>query len=135
MRNYFVLIFLISTLAITINCSSISHRTKRNPQGFLDKVKTGLVDFGSGTKNFFVKGFEETKNIFSSDRKVGDYVLNDINVRSNFNYTSDSQEAEGQQIESATIRTKREIEREEEEENIDELPDDHEGDEQNKSEG
>lgn len=131
MRNYFVLFFLISTLVITINCSSISHRTKRNPQGFLDKVKTGLVDFGSGTKNFFVKGYEETKNLFSSERKVGDYVLNDINVRSNFNYTSDSQEAEGQQIESASIRAKRDLE----EDDIDELPDDHEGDEQNKSEG
>jgi hypothetical protein len=94
-----------------------------------------LVDFGAGTASFFVKGYEETKNLFAADRKVGDYVLNDINVRSNFNYTDVSQEEEGQQIDSSTIRTKREIKQEEEVENIDELPDDHEGEEQNKSEG
>lgn len=135
MRNCFVLIFVISTLTITINCSSISHRTKRNSQGIIDKVKTGLIDFGVGTKNLITKGYEETKNIFSSDRKVGDYILNDINVRSNFNHT-DIQEATDQQIESVTIRTKREQKWEKEEnEKIDELPDDHEGEEQNKSEG
>ena len=127
MRNYFVLIFVISTLIITINCSSINHRIKRNPQGFLDKVKTGLIDFGVGAKNVFSKGIEETKNIFSSERKVGDFVLNDINVRSNFNSTDDSEETEGQQIESSTIRTKRELKGDkDEDEKIDELPVDHE---------
>ncbi|XP_070502107.1 uncharacterized protein [Chironomus tepperi] len=135
MKNYFVLIFVISSLIITIDCSSISHRTKRSPDGFMDKLKTGLIDLGVGTKNVFVKGYEETKNLFSSDRKVGDYVLNDINVRSNFNSIRDSQESEGQKIESSTIRTKREVKGEkEDEEKIDELPDDHESEEQSKSE-
>lgn len=136
MRNNFVLILVISSLIATINCSLIRQRTKRNPDGFLDTIKTGLIEFGVNTKNVFDKGYEETKNLFSSERKVGDYRINEFNVRTGFGSIVSSQETEGQQIETATNRTKRELKEEEkDEEKIDELPDDHNEEEQNKSEG
>lgn len=130
-----MLIFAISSLIVTIDSSSIRQRTKRNTDRFMDTIKTGLIDLGVGTKNVFVKGYEETKNLFSSDRKVGDYQLDKFNVRTGFNYTADSQETKNLQIESETNLTKREQKGEEkDEEKIDELPDGYERDEQNKSE-
>ncbi|KAL7029148.1 hypothetical protein ACKWTF_006122 [Chironomus riparius] len=63
------------------------------------KVKSGITDFGSKTKKFFVKGYEETKNLFSSERKVGDYTLGDIDVR----FDGDDEEADN----STTVATRR----------------------------
>lgn len=83
----FLLIFLVALSAIAvINCHSIDkkvlNRVKRaDEEGFFGKVKTGLTTFGSKTKKFFVNGYEETKNLFSSDRKVGDYTADTIDIR------------------------------------------------------
>lgn len=45
------------------------------------KVKDGVRSFGSTVSNVATKGYEELKNLFSSDRKVGDYQLQTIDVR------------------------------------------------------
>jgi hypothetical protein len=78
-------IFLVFVI-ISVNCHFITHdtesRAKRSPEeGFFSKAKSGISQFGSSVKNTAVKGYEEVKNLFSKDRKVGDYVLNNIDVR------------------------------------------------------
>jgi hypothetical protein len=86
MKNSLIIIFVILNIIAAINCYSIEgkelNREKRSDdEGFFSKIKTGVTNFGSKTKKFFVKGYEETKNLFSSDRKVGDYTLGEIDVR------------------------------------------------------
>lgn len=96
MQKYFIILLIVSIS--TANCHILlqdaSQRSKRSPQeeGFFSRAKTGLINFGKDVtkvavkgyeevKNVAVKGYEETKNLFSSDRKVGDYVINSIDVR------------------------------------------------------
>lgn len=45
------------------------------------KVKDGVKSFGSKVGDVASKGYEEFKNLFSSNRKVGDYVANNIDIR------------------------------------------------------
>lgn len=74
------LILLLIFCVIFVNCDVI--RLKRSPQdSFLTRAKSKIANFGSDVKNFAVKGYEETKNLFSKDRKVGDYTLDKIDVR------------------------------------------------------
>lgn len=59
-------------------------RVKRSneTEGFtLQKISDGVKSFGSRLSNVATKGYEEMKNLFSSKRKVGDYTLNNIDVR------------------------------------------------------
>lgn len=57
-------------------------RLKRSPQeSFFGKVKTGFTNAVTEVKKFTNKGVEEVKNLFSSDRKVGDYRIDQIDVR------------------------------------------------------
>lgn len=51
-----------------------------NPSTY-EKVKSGVKSVGNKVSNFFVTGYEETKNLFSSKRKVGDYTINKLDVR------------------------------------------------------
>lgn len=51
-------------------------------EGFsFKKLKDGAKAIGSKVSSVAAKGYEEIKNLFSSDRKVGDYNLNKIDVR------------------------------------------------------
>lgn len=86
MKKSLILIFVILNIVVAINCYSIEekelNRERRSDnEDFFSKLKTGISNFGSSAKKLFVKGYEETKNLFSSERKVGDYILGDINVR------------------------------------------------------
>lgn len=45
------------------------------------RVKDGVRSFGSKVSSVATKGYEELKNLFSSDRQVGDYQLDKIDVR------------------------------------------------------
>lgn len=56
-------------------------RSNETEEGFTHKVKSGLKSFGSKVSNVASKGYNEVLNYFSSDRKVGDYQLNNIDVR------------------------------------------------------
>lgn len=59
-------------------------RVKRSndTEGFnLQRVKDGFKFIGSKVSNVASKGYEELKNLFSTERKVGDYTLNNIDVR------------------------------------------------------
>lgn len=47
----------------------------------LKKVKESVKTFGSKVSGVATKGYEEFKNLFSKDRKVGDYTLSNIDVR------------------------------------------------------
>ena len=86
MKKSLILIFVILNIIAAISCYSIegkelNRKRRSDDEGFFSKVKSGLSNFGSKSKKFFVKGYEETKNLFSSERKVGDYILGDIDVR------------------------------------------------------
>ena len=51
-------------------------------EGFtLQRFRDGAKSFGSKVANVATKGYEEIKNLFSTERKVGDYTLNNIDVR------------------------------------------------------
>lgn len=82
-----VLTFIVVLLHISLVCCFIADndfkRMKRSneTQGFTQKVKSGLKVVGSKVSNVAVRGYEEVKNLFSSKRKVGDYQLNNIDVR------------------------------------------------------
>lgn len=57
-------------------------RIKRSPQdSIFTKLKTGINNFATDVKKFTSKGVEEVKNLFSSDRNVGDYRIDQIDVR------------------------------------------------------
>lgn len=56
-------------------------RSKRDFGDIMGSVKSGLKSVGSAISDFAVEGYEETKNLFSSDRKFGDYRANQFNVR------------------------------------------------------
>lgn len=58
-----------------------------------EKIKSNLKSTGKKVSNFFVNGYEETKNLFSKNRKVGDYTLDTIQVR----VTDDEQSDENNQ--------------------------------------
>lgn len=45
------------------------------------KVKEGVKNFGNKVSGVAVQGYEEFKNLFSSKRKVGDYRINQLDVR------------------------------------------------------
>lgn len=45
------------------------------------KVKDGVKHFGSKVSHVATKGYEEFKNLFSRERKVGDYQINNLDVR------------------------------------------------------
>jgi len=86
MKKNLILIFVILNIIVGINCYSIEgkelNRERRSDnEDFFSKVKTRISNFGSSAKKLFVKGYEETKNLFSSERKVGDYTLGNIDVR------------------------------------------------------
>lgn len=79
------IIFVVVLCAITADAFSHrrSERVKRSPDddGVISKIKSGVGSFVGGVKNFGVKGYEEVKNLFSKNRRVGDYRLNQIDVR------------------------------------------------------
>lgn len=47
----------------------------------LQKIKDGAKTIGSKVSSYATKGYEELKNLFSPERKVGDYTRNNIDVR------------------------------------------------------
>jgi hypothetical protein len=75
-------IFIFCTInAHTFNIDNGS-RVKRSPQeGFFGKVKTGFTNVVTEVKKYTNKGVEEVKNLFASDRKVGDYRIDQLDVR------------------------------------------------------
>jgi BMFP domain-containing protein YqiC len=70
-----------------VNCFSVNGeltRVKRSNETegcTLKKVKESVKSFGSKVSGVATKGFEEFKNLFSKERKVGDYTLNNLDVR------------------------------------------------------
>ena len=76
----FILIFcIISANAFTFDSKL---RVKRSSEeGFFDKLKDGISDLASDVKRITTKGYEEVKNFFSSDRSVGDYRIDQLDVR------------------------------------------------------
>lgn len=82
MRFQIGLILIFCTInAFTFNIDNET-RLKRSPQeSFFGKVKTGFTSAVSEVKRFTSKGVEEVKNLFVSDRKVGDYRIDQIDVR------------------------------------------------------
>lgn len=85
-----LLVFVISlvTLNISLVCcfsGNAQHfRVKRSneTEGFsFKKVKDGFKVFGSKVSDVTSKGYEEFKNLFAKDRKVGDYTINKLDVR------------------------------------------------------
>lgn len=56
-------------------------RSKRDFGDIMGSVKSGLKSVGSAISDFAVEGYEETKNLFSSDRKFGDYRAKQFDVR------------------------------------------------------
>ncbi|CAG9802661.1 unnamed protein product [Chironomus riparius] len=102
--KFLLILYVALNIIVAIKCYSIDepalNRAKRSDDdGFFSKVKSGITDFGSKTKKFFVKGYEETKNLFSSERNVGDYTLGDIDVR----FDGDDEEADN----STTVATRK----------------------------
>lgn len=95
MQKYFILIFIILTSIILVHSNSLNFdqdkRTRRE-DGFFSKVKSGFKTTAQKTGQFFEKGYEELKNLFSSERKVGDYIAQDIDVR--FAFDDEESEAE-----------------------------------------
>lgn len=84
----FVLVICLVLLSFScVNCFKVDSellRVKRSneTEGFsLRKVKESVKTFGSKVSGAASKGFEEFKNLFSKERKVGDYTLNNIDVR------------------------------------------------------
>lgn len=84
-----VLFFVLCLLVLQIN-SSCGHieenfqRIKRSNEtevSAFKKVKDGFKAFGSKVSNVATQGYEEMKNLFSKDKKVGDYTLGNIDVR------------------------------------------------------
>lgn len=47
----------------------------------LQSLNDGVKSFGSKVSNYASKGYGEFKNLFSKDRKVGDYTINNMDVR------------------------------------------------------
>lgn len=96
MQKPFVFVLIILTAIVTIKSHSLKldevQRTKRSidDEGFFKKIKSGWSTFMEKTEKLAVESYEEVKNLFSKDRKVGDYVLNDINVR----FSTDDDEEE-----------------------------------------
>lgn len=86
-----LLMFLLCVLVLHVglaNCfpsDDISSNEAKTVNGTetstFQKVKDGVRSFGSKVSGVAVKGYEELKNLFSSDRKVGDYQLQNIDVR------------------------------------------------------
>lgn len=80
-------VFCLVVLQINSSCGHIEanlHRTKRSNETEVSafrKVKDGFKAFGSKVSNVATQGYEEIKNLFSKDRKVGDYQLGNIDVR------------------------------------------------------
>ncbi|KAG5684714.1 hypothetical protein PVAND_013928 [Polypedilum vanderplanki] len=98
------IIIILFFVIISVNCHFINHdtitRAKRSPEeGFFAKAKSGLSQFGSDVKKVAVKGYEEVKNLFSKDRKVGDYTLDKIDVR----FGDDGEEELQETTENITI--------------------------------
>jgi hypothetical protein len=86
-------------------------RIKRSneTEGFsLNKLKEGAKSFGSKVSNAASKGFGEIKNLFSRDRKVGDYTLNNIDVR-----VREEEDYEEVGVKKTSGRSKREVENDE----------------------
>jgi hypothetical protein len=83
------LLFVVScAVLLHLVCSSVtvegSDRVRRgaDDEGFsLKKVKDGVKSFGNKVSGVAVQGYEELKNLFSSKRKVGDYRINQLDVR------------------------------------------------------
>lgn len=102
----FILIFCI----ISANASNL-HRSERvrrsNDESLVDKVRTGFKNFATGVKSYTSKGIEEVKNLFSRDRNVGDYRLNQIDVRFGDDESTTTTVEEKTEI---IVREKREIE-------------------------
>lgn len=104
-----LLIISIVLIFCIVNASSLTlKRTERikrsNEDNFFNKVKSGVKNFAYGVKDITIKSVEEVKNLFSKDRNVGDYRLNQIDVR----FGEDETET------SETIESTSEILREEE---------------------
>lgn len=70
-----------------VSCFSDNHqefkRVKRSDSDptFFQKVKSGIKSAGSSVADFFETGYEEVKNVFSSDRNYGDFTIKKIDVR------------------------------------------------------
>lgn len=62
--------------------NDVGVRTSNDTDGLtFKKVKDGVKSLGSKVSNVASKGYEEFKNLFSRERKVGDYQLSNIDVR------------------------------------------------------
>lgn len=79
-----VAVLLHVSLVLCFSVDADLSRVKRSnvtEEGFMQKVKGGLKAAGSKVSNVASKGYGELKNLFSKDRKVGDYQLNNMDVR------------------------------------------------------
>lgn len=78
-------VFLLHLCAISAyNVDDTLLRVKRSNETEVStfrKISDGFKSFGSKITGTATKGYEEVKNFFSRDRKVGDYTLNNIDVR------------------------------------------------------
>lgn len=75
---------MISVHACAVTCFSDNNefkRLKRSELSIFQKVKSGLSTAGNSVSDFFATGYEEVKNVFSSDRQLGDYTVNKLDVR------------------------------------------------------
>lgn len=73
-------ISLVSCFSVDAELSRVK-RSNETEEGFIQKVKGGLKAAGSKVSTMASKGYGEFKNLFSKDRKVGDYQLNNMDVR------------------------------------------------------
>jgi hypothetical protein len=100
-----ICLFLLNFIAVdAFKIDGELSRVKRSneTEGVFKKVKDGVKSFGASVSNVAVKGYEEVKNLFSSKRKVGDYQINNIDVR--------TPELEEEDYEEAAVKkTKRDL--------------------------
>lgn len=75
-------------VSLVLSFSSDNLRVKRSNETegytlekFKQSVKDGAKTLGTKVSNVASKGYNELKNLFSSDRKVGDYRINQLDVR------------------------------------------------------
>lgn len=78
------LVFLLHLCAISAHSVDDTLRIKRSNEtevSTFKKISNGFKSFGNKITSTATKGYEEVKNLFSRDRKVGDYTLDTIDVR------------------------------------------------------
>lgn len=79
MKLFLAILFASLCLASTFSVDTKLKRSKRSD--FFEKVKTGLKTAGNTVAGYAQTGYEEVKNVFSKDRKFGDYRVNQFDVR------------------------------------------------------